>query len=94
MGKKGQKPRPTVLSYAGRPGTSKDTVPALKQWQCNTFKGLRVEGWALVQIDTPKGFNIHPKNCKTAQDQKNFSNPLPWRLYKGNAKSRQNQRPK
>jgi len=48
----------------------------------------------LVQMDTPKGFNIHPKNYKTAQDQKNFSNPLPWRLYKGSAKSWQNQRPK
>ena len=48
----------------------------------------------MVQMDTPKGFNIHPKKYKTAQDQKNFSNPLSWRLYKGRVKSRQNQRPR
>ena len=45
-------------------------------------------------MDTPKGFNIHPKSHKTAQDIKYFSNPLPWRTYKSRVKPRQNRRPK
>ena len=48
----------------------------------------------MVQLDTPKGFNIHPKNYKTGQHQKYFSNPLSWRMYKGRVKPWQNQRPR
>jgi hypothetical protein len=46
-------------------------------------------------LDTPKGFNIHPKIHKTAQDQIYFGNPLPWRRrHKSRAESRQTQRPR
>jgi len=80
MDRKGKK------TQAGRPGTSKNMVPASNQWQCDTFMGLGVKGWVLVQLDTPKGFNIHPKVHKAAQGHKYFKNPLPWKMHKSRAK--------
>ena len=59
----------------------------------HTHKALS-PGLALVQLDTLKDFNIHPKIHKTAQDQIYFGNPLPWRRHKSRAESRQNQRPR
>ena len=60
----------------GRPAWHpKDTAPTSNQWQCDTFKGLRVEGWALVQMDTPKGLNIHPKGPQGSPRSQIFQQP-------------------
>ena len=48
----------------------------------------------MVQLDTPKRFNIHPKIHKAAQEHKYFKNPLPQRMYKSRAKPQSSQRPR
>ena len=48
----------------------------------------------MVQLETPKGLNIHLKIHKAAQVHKYSENPLPWRLHKTSAEPLPSQRPR